>query len=52
MQVPLSLKDFIPAPDHPYIPVRPGIPDLRYPLWNHRHIESFNKDFTKGRLVD
>ena len=48
MQVPLTLKDHIPAPNAPYIPIRFPIPDLRYPLWNHRLLESFEKDFSKG----
>ena len=51
MQVPLTLKDHIPAPNCPYIPLRLPLPDLRYPLWNHRLLESFEKDFSKGRLV-
>ena len=48
MQVPLTLKDHIPAPNHPYLPLRFPLPDLRYPLWNHRLLESFEKDFSKG----
>ena len=51
MQVPLTLKDHIPAPNCPYIPIRFPIADIRYPLWNHRLIESFGKDYSKGRLV-
>ena len=51
MQVPLTLKDHIPAPNCPYIPIRLPLPDLRYPLWNHHLLESFEKDFSKGRLV-
>ena len=51
MQVPLTLKDHIPAPNCPYLPLRFDIPDIRYPLWNHRLIESFGKDYSKGRLV-
>ena len=51
MQVSFTLKDHIPAPNCPYIPVRLDLPDLRYPLWNHRLLESFGKDFSKGRLV-
>ena len=51
MQVPLTLKDHIPAPNTPYVPVCFPIPDLRYPLWNHRLLESFEKNFSKGRLV-
>ena len=51
MQVPLTLKDHIPAPNCPYVPIRLPLPDLRYPLWNHRLLESFEKDFSKGRLV-
>ena len=51
MQVPLTLKEHIPAPDYPYIPIHLDIPDLQYPLWNHRLLESFSKDFTKGRLI-
>ena len=51
MQVPLTLKDHIPAPNCPYIPIRLPLPDLRYPLWNHCLLESFKKDFSKGRLV-
>ena len=51
MQVPLTLKDHIPAPNAPSVPVCFPIPDLRYPLWNHRLLESLEKDFSKGRLV-
>ena len=51
MQVPFTLKDHIPAANCPYIPIHPDLPDLRYPLWNHRLLESFEKDFSKGRLV-
>ena len=51
MQAPLTLKDHIPAPNAPYVPIRFPIPDLRYPLWNHRLLESFEKDFSKGQLV-
>ena len=51
MQVPLTFKDTIPAPNHPYIPVRPGLPDIRYPLWNHHLIETFNQNYSKGRLI-
>ena len=51
MQVPLTPKDHIPAPNCLCIPIRLPLPDLRYPLWNHRLLESFEKDFSKGRLV-
>ena len=51
MQVPLTLKAHIPAPNCPYVPVHLDLLDLRYPLWNHHLLESFGKDFSKGRLV-
>ena len=51
MRVPFTLKDHIPTPNCPYIPIRLGLPDLRYPLWNHRLLESFKKDHSKGQLV-
>ena len=51
MQVPFTLKDHIPAPNCPYIPIRLDLPNLGYPLWNHHLLESFEKDFSKGRLV-
>ena len=51
MQVPLTLKEHIPAPNCPYIPIHLDLPDLRYPLWNCCLLKSFDKDFSKGRLV-
>ena len=51
MQVPLTLREHIPAPNCPYISVHLNLPDLRYPLWNDCLLESFGKDFSKGRLV-